>query len=55
MIRYKVPYNYLPFEFSPANTKKIIYNWKGLIRKTDFTLGEYVKKFEIKFAKYIGT
>ena len=54
MIRYKVPYNYLPFEFSPSNTKKIIYNWKGLIRKTDFTLGEYVKKFEVKFAKFIG-
>ena len=54
MIKYKVPYNYLPLEFSPSNTKKIINNWKGLIRKTDFTLGEYVKKFEIKFAKFVG-
>lgn len=54
MIKYRVPYNYLPLEFRPSNTNKIIKSWKGLIAKTDFTLGEYVAKFELDFAKFIG-
>jgi aminotransferase EvaB len=46
-----VNYNYLPQEFK--NTKKIFFEWKKLIRSSDFTLGFYVKKFEQEFAKYI--
>ncbi len=47
------PYNYLPFEFN--NPKKIIDEWKKLIKSTDFTIGKYVIEFEKLFSKYIGS
>ena len=46
-----VKYNYLDSEFK--NTKNIFKKWKKLIKETDFTLGNYVKKFEIKFANFL--
>tara|TARA_Y100000590_G_scaffold397505_1_gene479116 strand:- start:1843 stop:2946 length:1104 start_codon:yes stop_codon:yes gene_type:complete len=49
----QVPYNYLPMEFNKIN--KIIGKWKKLIKSSDFTLGKYVKEFEKKFSKYIGS
>ena len=48
----KVHYNYLPEEF--RDTKAIFEEWEQLIQKTDFTLGEFVEKFESKFSKYMG-
>ena len=48
----KVPYNYLPFEFS--NTKDIFKAWKKLILSTDFTLGKFMENFEKQFSKYLG-
>jgi dTDP-3-amino-2,3,6-trideoxy-4-keto-D-glucose/dTDP-3-amino-3,4,6-trideoxy-alpha-D-glucose/dTDP-2,6-dideoxy-D-kanosamine transaminase len=48
----KVPYNYLPYEF--GNPSKIIYNWKKLIKTSDFTIGHKVIEFENKLAKFIG-
>ena len=48
-----IPFNYLPYEFK--NTKTIFLRWKELIKSSDFTLGEYVKEFEKKFAKFIGS
>jgi aminotransferase EvaB len=47
----KVNYNYLQQEFK--NPKKIFKEWKNLIKSTDFTLGRYVKKFELKFASFV--
>ena len=43
----KVPYNYLPYEFN--NNKKIIIEWKKLIKTSDFTLGKKMVEFEKKF------
>jgi len=48
----KVEYNYLPLEF--ANPRKIINQWKTLIKSCDFTLGEYVEKVQKAFASYTG-
>ena len=48
----RVPYNYLPMEFS--KTEKIFDVWKKLIKKSDFTLGQFVESFENKFSNYIG-
>ena len=48
----KVPFNYLPFQFS--NTNPYFKEWKNLIKSSDFTLGKYVKNFENQFANYIG-
>ena len=48
----KVPYNYLPQQFSDPSL--IIADWIELIKSTDFTLGEYVVKFESIFADYVG-
>ncbi len=47
----KVPYNYLPYEFQ--NVDHIINDWKELIKTTDFTLGQFVEKFEQKFAEFL--
>ena len=52
MNKFLVPYNYLPFEFK--ENKKIFAEWNNLIKKTDFTLGEYNLKFEKLFCKYSG-
>lgn len=52
---FKVPYNYLPIEFNNKNSKQIFIKWKELISKTDFTLGEYVNKFEKEFARFVGS
>ena len=49
---YKVPYNYLPFEFN--DTTNIFKEWKKLIKSTDFTLGSFVEKFENQFSKFCG-
>ena len=49
----KIPYNYLPMEFS--NSNKILNNWSKLIKSSDFTLGKYMLEFEKKFSKYIGS
>ena len=48
----KVPYNYLPYEFK--NPNKIISDWKALIKTTDFTLGQFVEKFERRFSRFVG-
>lgn len=48
----KVPYNYLPYEFK--NPNKIISDWKALIKTTDFTLGQFVEKFESQFSRFVG-
>lgn len=47
----RVNYNYLQQEFK--NPKKIFEEWKKLIKSTDFTLGHYIKKFELKFSSYV--
>ena len=47
-----VPYNYLEEEFK--NTKNIFYEWKKLIKSTDYTLGRYIKKIENKICSYLG-
>ena len=44
----KVPYNYLPMQFS--DPEPFIEDWRELIKSTDFTLGAYVEKFENQFA-----
>jgi aminotransferase EvaB len=46
-----VRYNYLNNEFK--DTKNIFKDWKKLIKKTDFTLGSYVNRFEKRFANFI--
>ena len=51
-MRYKVPYNYLPFEFK--DTRNIFKEWKKLIKSTDFTLGLFVEKFENMFSQFCG-
>jgi len=48
----KVPYNYLPMQFS--NIDDIFDDWRELIKTTEFTLGPFVERFENSFAKYIG-
>lgn len=48
-----VRYNYLPEEFKDCDD--IFAEWKQLIKTTDFTLGQFVKEFEIKFSSYIGS
>jgi len=48
----KVPYNYLPMQFSrPEN---IFEDWKKVIQSSEFTLGPFVENFEHQFAKFIG-
>lgn len=49
----KVPYNYLPFEFS--NPNKIFADWRKLIKSTEFTLGSFVEQFEKQFSNYVGS
>lgn len=49
----RINFNYLPSEFK--NPKKIISEWKNLIKSTDFTLGRFVEKFENNFRKIIGS
>ena len=48
----KVPYNYLPFEFS--ETDKIFSNWKKLIKSSEYTLGSYIEKWEKTFSTFVG-
>lgn len=48
----KVPYNYLPMQFS--NSEEIFQDWKALIQSTQFTLGPFMEAFEKKFAAFIG-
>jgi len=48
----KVPYNYLPMQFS--DVEEIIIDWKKLIQSTEFTLGPFVESFEKEFAEFIG-
>lgn len=48
----KVPYNYLPMQFS--DIEKITADWKKLIQSTEFTLGPFVEEFEKEFANFIG-
>ena len=50
--KFKVYYNYLPYEFKSNN--QIFKEWKKLIKSTEFTLGPYIKKFETLFSKYIN-
>ena len=51
--KYKIPFNYLPFEFK--DNKKIFSEWNKLIKSTQFTLGPYILNFEKKFAKFINS
>lgn len=48
----KVPYNYLPMQFSDSD--EIFDKWRKLILSTEFTLGPYVDEFEKEFAQFIG-
>jgi dTDP-3-amino-2,3,6-trideoxy-4-keto-D-glucose/dTDP-3-amino-3,4,6-trideoxy-alpha-D-glucose/dTDP-2,6-dideoxy-D-kanosamine transaminase len=48
----KVPYNYLPMQFS--DLEDIFSDWRDLIKTTEFTLGPAVEKFETEFADFIG-
>lgn len=48
----KVPYNYLPQQFSDVDT--IIQEWREMIKTTQFTLGPFVETFEQKFAEFVG-
>ena len=48
----RVDFNYLPSEF--GNSKKILREWKKLIKSCDFTLGQYVEKVQLNFANYTG-
>ena len=48
----KVPFNYLPFEFSKH--EKIFLKWKKLIQSTDFTLGKFMEEFEENFKNYVS-
>ncbi len=49
----KVPYNYLPEQFSDPET--FFRLWEPLIRSGEFTLGPYVEAFEEKFADFVGS
>ncbi len=49
----KVPYNYLPEQFSDPDT--FFRLWEPLIRSGEFTLGPYVEAFEEKFADFVGS
>ena len=49
----KVPYNYLPMQFS--ETEEVFFQWKELINSAEFTLGPYVEKFESEFGEFIGS
>jgi len=49
----KVPYNYLPEQFSDPETFFSL--WEPLIRSGEFTLGPYVEAFEQKFADFVGS
>ena len=49
----KVPYNYLPMQF--GDTEKIFSDWRELIQTSEFTLGPAVEKFELEFARFIGS
>ena len=48
----KVPYNYLPMQFSDVDA--IFADWKKLIESTEFTLGPFAERFEKEFAGFIG-
>ncbi|QIZ20844.1 DegT/DnrJ/EryC1/StrS family aminotransferase [Candidatus Pelagibacter giovannonii] len=48
----KIRYNYLSQEFE--NTKNIFFEWKKLIKTTDFTLGHKVEEFEKKIGKFLN-
>jgi dTDP-4-amino-4,6-dideoxygalactose transaminase len=48
----KVPFNYLPLQFS--DPKPYFKRWKQLIKSTEFTLGPYVRKFENDIEKFVG-
>ncbi len=48
----RVDFNYLPSEFK--NHGKIVNEWKKLIKSCDYTLGHYVEKVQLAFAKYTG-
>jgi dTDP-4-amino-4,6-dideoxygalactose transaminase len=48
----KVPYNYLPMQFSEV--EGIIADWNKLVQSTEFTLGPFVERFEKEFAEFIG-
>lgn len=50
----KVPYNYLPMQFSGKILKNIFSDWKKLARTSEFTLGPFMEAFEKKFAAFIG-
>ena len=52
---FKVPYNYLPTEFNNKTSEQIFIKWRELISKSDFTLGEYVNKFEKEFSRFVGS
>ena len=49
----KIPFNYLPLEFSEKNTHKIFNNWKKLIKTSEFTLGPFMENFERKLATFV--
>jgi len=50
---FKVPYNYLPEQFS--DHQKYFELWKPVLESGEFTLGPFVEKFESKFASYMGS
>jgi len=50
---FKVPYNYLPEQFSDHN--KFFELWRPVLESGEFTLGPFVENFEKRFASYIGS
>ena len=51
----KVPWSYLPKQFSPAKVEEILDRIRAFAPTGDFTLGRPVREFEQRFARMIGT
>jgi aminotransferase EvaB len=52
-MNFKVPYNYLPLQFSEH---EIFFDlWKPVLDSGEFTLGPFVENYEKRFAKYMGS
>lgn len=50
---FKVPYNYLPQQFSEH---QLFFDlWKPVLTSGEFTLGPFVEDYEKKFANYVGS
>ena len=52
---YKVPWSYLPKQFSEGRIEAVLDLFRAFVPTGDFTLGRPVREFEQKFARMIGT